>query len=136
MGTFPVAVALTESGGPIFLQIARAIVADVRRGRLRPLTRLPGSRALADQLGVHRNTVLAAYRELHLEGWIVTEKARGTFVSNALPEVVHRRLASRAVIPSQARERIGFALPMVLAPRLPPRRPARGVLSLNGGIPD
>src|SRR5689334_21835806 len=54
---------------PPFLQIARALVADVQRGRLRPGDRLPGSRTLAASLRVHRNTVLAALAELIAEGW-------------------------------------------------------------------
>ena len=44
-----------------------------RRGRLRPGDALPGSRALAQSLGVHRNTVLAACAELTAEGWIFSE---------------------------------------------------------------
>src|SRR4051812_31806623 len=70
-----------ESDQPVFLQIARAVIDDVKRGRLKPGAPLPGSRTLAETLGVHRNTVLAAYDELAAEGWIVREPARGTFVS-------------------------------------------------------
>ena len=49
-----------ESQDPVFLQIARAVADDVRRGRLKSGQRLPGSRELARTLGVHRNTVVAA----------------------------------------------------------------------------
>ena len=42
---------------PIFAQIASAIAADIRRGRLQPGAVMPGTRALARTLGVHRNTV-------------------------------------------------------------------------------
>jgi GntR family transcriptional regulator / MocR family aminotransferase len=79
---------------PIFLQIARAISGDIRRGRLRSGDVLPGTRALAGTLGVHRNTVIAAYGELTAEGWITTERGRGTFVSKTLPEPRPRRFAS------------------------------------------
>jgi GntR family transcriptional regulator / MocR family aminotransferase len=121
----------------VFLQIARAIVRDIRRGRLRPKERIPGSRELALQLGVHRNTVLAAYRELALEGWITTSRARGTFVSSALPEVVGRRFSSRTPTEGPRPDRVGFALPAPSSrPRGISKRPPRGVLSLNGGIPD
>src|SRR5437660_12693872 len=72
---------------PIFIRLARAISDDVRRGRLKPGDALPGSRSLARALGVHRNTVLAAYAELTAEGWITTEAAARTFVSHALPDV-------------------------------------------------
>ncbi len=144
MGRFDIAVALSPSSGPVFLQIARALVQDIRRGRLRPGTRLPGSRTLASQLGVHRNTVLAAYRELTLEGWIATETARGTFVTTELPDVVPRKLtlrASGAAGPGAegapfTGDRVGFPLAAFSPPVLPRRPPPRGVLSLNGGIPD
>jgi GntR family transcriptional regulator/MocR family aminotransferase len=138
LAAFPITLAVSPSAGPVFLQIARALILDIRRGRLRPSDRLPGSRELATQLGVHRNTVLAAYRELALEGWITTLRARGTFVSSALPDVVARRFSTRTRGEGPRPDRLGFALPAL--PMGPPRgvskRPAHGVLSLNGGIPD
>lgn len=79
-----------EGDGPLFLRIARALTDDIRRGRLGPGQRLPGSRALALQLGVHRNTVLAALNELLAQGWLRAEAARGTFVCETLPEAPGR----------------------------------------------
>jgi GntR family transcriptional regulator / MocR family aminotransferase len=79
---------------PIFVQIARTIAGDIRRGRLHPGDVLPGTRALARTLGVHRNTVIAAYGELTAEGWITTERGRGTFISKTLPDPRPRRFAS------------------------------------------
>ncbi|HEU4582876.1 MAG TPA: PLP-dependent aminotransferase family protein [Polyangiaceae bacterium] len=70
----------------LYVQIVQAVVADIRRGRLLPGQRLPGSRPLAARLGVHRNTVLAAYAELQAEGWIQTDRARQTCVCESLPE--------------------------------------------------
>jgi GntR family transcriptional regulator / MocR family aminotransferase len=81
---------------PIFAQIARTIAGDVQRGRLHPGDVLPGTRALARTLGVHRNTVIAAYGELTAEGWITTERGRGTFISKTLPDQRPRRFASAA----------------------------------------
>ena len=83
-----------EATAPIFTQIARAIACDIRRGRLHPGDILPGTRALARTLGVHRNTVIAAYGELTAEGWITTERGRGTFVSKTSPDPRPRRFAS------------------------------------------
>jgi len=90
---------LDAGGEPLFRRISRAVVAEIQRGRLRPGARLPGSRTLARTLRVHRNTVLAAYEELAGEGWTETSRARGTFVSTALPRVRRRPGAatSRAV---------------------------------------
>src|ERR1700688_4340132 len=98
-------------GLPLFLAIARALTDDIRRGRLRPGDALRGSRTLAASLGVHRNTVLAAYRELEAEGWITTRAARGTFVSSALPEVAPVRFAPELPPGGTTAPRVGYALP-------------------------
>src|SRR5262245_49591732 len=81
-----------ESETPLFLQIARAIMADIRRARLRPGDRLPGSRTLAQSIGVQRGTVVSALDELVAEGWLVSRPARGVFVSPELPEQHPRRV--------------------------------------------
>lgn len=70
---------------PLYLQIVRATVADIRRGRLRPGEALPGTRSLAGVLGVNRTTTLSAYQELEAEGWITSEPDRGSFVASRLP---------------------------------------------------
>jgi len=122
---------------PVFLRIARTIAEDVRRGRLRPGAPLPGSRSLAGTLGVHRNTVLAAYAELGAEGWITTAAARGTFVSTALPEPSPRRFsasadaAPRAGVPARAGFDLGPGPEPYPRQALPP-----GTLALAGGLPD
>lgn len=66
--------------------IVEAISAQIRRGVLGPGAALPGSRALAHTLGVHRNTVVAAYAELEREGWIATRPRAGTCVAADLPQ--------------------------------------------------
>jgi GntR family transcriptional regulator / MocR family aminotransferase len=86
---------------PLFARIAAAVVSDIRRGRLRPGDALPGSRTLAETLGVHRNTVLAATRELELEGWIEARHGQATRVSTSLPdERAPRRSRGRAGLAS------------------------------------
>ncbi len=128
--------------GPMFLRIARAVSEDIRRGRLRAGDALPGSRTLATSLGVHRNTVLAAYRELAAEGWIATAEAHGTFVSPQIPDVSPRRFSSQAAIAREISPRVGFDLgPQRIAPLpapLPMAAPSSldGPMSLGGGIPD
>ena len=135
MRTWELAIALDPAGRlPLFLQIARAITEDVRRGRLRPGDALPGSRSLARTLEVHRNTVLAAYRELAAEGWIGTRPAGGTFVSTAIPDSPPRPFAATAAPRLVVPGRLGFDLE-------PPTEPAytptpRGTLSLGEGAPD
>ncbi|MBI4566155.1 MAG: PLP-dependent aminotransferase family protein [Planctomycetes bacterium] len=118
---------------PIFIQISQAIVEGVKSGRLRPGASLPGTRTLAATLGVHRNTIVAAYDELLAEGWIMSSPARGMFVSSAIPEFdtspfvgmdAHRR-------PS---ERLGFPLRTNLK-EVGPLHSAPGTINM-GSRPD
>jgi GntR family transcriptional regulator/MocR family aminotransferase len=134
MARWELSVPLDEaSPTPLFVQIARALAEDIRRGRLKPGAPLPGSRALAVTLRVHRNTVLAAYQELEAQGWISTVPARGTFVSSALPDVE----LSAPPRPRRARsmDSVGFPLEPPLESREPREFP-RGALVLAGGTPD
>jgi GntR family transcriptional regulator/MocR family aminotransferase len=145
MSTWTVAIDLDEAGtGPTFLRIARAVSDDIRRGRLKAGDALPGSRTLATSLGVHRNTVLAAYRELVAEGWIASEEALGTFVSPQIPDVAPRRFSAQAAVAREIAPRVGFDLGPHRVAALPPPAPLPvpanksldGPLSLGGGIPD
>ncbi len=87
------------------------------------------SRKKAEQFGVHRNTVITAYDELIAQGWLVTERARGTFVNNELPELDLRGGVQRR--PDQP----AFTLPRALIADGPAERDKR-ILSMAGGMPD
>jgi len=76
----------------VYLQISNAFISVIKEGILKPGSKLPASRALADALGLHRKTVLAAYNELLAQGWIYSGSTSGTFVSKHLPEVAPRKL--------------------------------------------
>jgi GntR family transcriptional regulator / MocR family aminotransferase len=52
----------------VFLQIAHAIIDEIKLGRLAPGTALPGSRELAESLEINRKTVIQAYAELEAQG--------------------------------------------------------------------
>jgi GntR family transcriptional regulator / MocR family aminotransferase len=67
-------------------QLVGEISTSITTGRLAPGTRLPGTRALSEQLGVSRNTVLLAFAALASEGFVETREGTGTFVSEASPE--------------------------------------------------
>ncbi len=67
-----------ESETPVYRQIADGVRAAVIDGRLRPGLRLPPTRDLARQLGVNRNTVVAAYDLLATEGVVRSHTGRGT----------------------------------------------------------
>jgi len=66
----------------LYAGIRRAIVAGV----VRPGTRVPSSRALADELGVSRTTTQLALDQLRAEGYLVMRRGSGTFVGADLPD--------------------------------------------------
>ncbi len=72
---------------PVFLQIANGLTENIRLGVLSAGVQLPGTRVMAEMLGLHRKTVVAAYDELLAQGWLETQNSRGTFVSLRLPEI-------------------------------------------------
>jgi GntR family transcriptional regulator/MocR family aminotransferase len=73
---------LTMDGhGARHAQLARALRAAIHDGRLRSGARLPASRDMAMQLRVSRNTVIAAYEQLRVEGYVHARVGSGTYVS-------------------------------------------------------
>ena len=72
-----------ESHVPLYIQLRDQLRALVHAGDLRTGDRIPASRELAVQLGVHRTTVANAYAELESEGLIRGHVGRGTFIQEA-----------------------------------------------------
>ncbi|MEU6222137.1 PLP-dependent aminotransferase family protein [Streptomyces sp. NPDC047042] len=66
--------------------LERALRDAVRDGRLAPGVSLPATRRLAEELGVSRGTVKAAYDQLVAEGYLTARQGAGTQVA-ALPSV-------------------------------------------------
>lgn len=88
----------------IYLQIADAVVRDIRSGRLQAGNALPGSRSLAQLLKVNRNTIVEALNVLLIEGWIVSKERKGTFVADQWPrskgeKAEHPSIATGAPLP-------------------------------------
>jgi GntR family transcriptional regulator/MocR family aminotransferase len=108
-----------DSKQPAFLNIAASIIREIERGRLRPGDALPGTRALAKSLKLHRNTVDAAFHELIMQGWLVSEPSRGTFVAGDLPETP----------PSNQRSRRQAGVPIT-------RKAPQPRSSVSDGVPD
>ena len=120
---------LRESSGPLYLRIADAVATAIRGGRVRAGERLPSTRDLAKQLGVHRKTVGAAYTELMSQGLVATAHGRTTMVARALPPSIAPTPGGG--VPSTS----GFELAATSPPYTGTRR-AAGLLTLLGGIPD
>ncbi len=75
-----------SSDAPMHRQIFDQLRDAILSGRLQAGRRLPSSRALAGELGVSRNTVLAAFDQLLAEGYTEGKVGSGTRVAHALPD--------------------------------------------------
>lgn len=70
-----------ESGIPIWLQVKQGILHAILSGRFKPGDQLPTVRQLAVELSINYNTVNKAYMDLEREGFIISRRGRGTFIS-------------------------------------------------------
>lgn len=75
-----------RSAGTLQQQLYREIRRAILGGVLTPGTRLPSSRALADDLGVSRTTTVLAMEQLMAEGYLAARRGAGTFVAEDLPD--------------------------------------------------
>lgn len=104
---------------PAYLQVYDRIRALILDGRLGPGTRLPASRGFADELGLSRTTVVAAYDQLQGEGYVERRQGSGTYVSALVPDhltsarPVRPRAAVQAPapVPEPASRPFGHAAP-------------------------
>ncbi|BAM87791.1 putative transcriptional regulatory protein, GntR family, with PLP-dependent aminotransferase domain [Bradyrhizobium oligotrophicum S58] len=86
-------------------QVHGALRAGIIDGLLTPGLRLPSTRGLAEQLGVRRNAIVAAYEQLLSDGLVEARHGAGTYVAAELPAQPPAAPASNLDI------------------RIPPRRP-------------
>ncbi len=75
-----------DGAAPMYRQIFEQIAARIRCGAFPAGFRLPPTRALAESLGTHRNTVVRAYSELEAAGFLSSTVGRGTFVNDLPPD--------------------------------------------------
>jgi GntR family transcriptional regulator/MocR family aminotransferase len=92
---------------PVFRQIVDYLRRAIEAGRLEPGTKLQPIRLLAKELGLNRETVADAYRELEALGLTESGVGRGTFVlprpSQAVEPAAALRSPERAYVPMFSR---------------------------------
>ncbi|WP_234394875.1 aminotransferase-like domain-containing protein [Acetobacter papayae] len=75
-----------DSGQPVYARLYAQLREAILTGRVEAGTRLPASRVLAAELGLSRNTVVAAYTRLADEGYAHARGGAGVYVASVLPE--------------------------------------------------
>jgi 2-aminoadipate transaminase len=135
-----------RGGQPIYLQIAATIRAAIERAELSPGVKLPSTRSLAQELRVHRQTIVEAYRLLEREGHVRAGVGAGTFVAAAEPLATRAELASEGA--ARGATAASFSWHQLLRdPRLLEEDPTqrfsalqfrvpRNAIQLSGVIPD
>ena len=81
---------------PIYSQIIDGFREQIAAGILKPGEKLPSVRDLAAELAINPNTIQRSYRQLELEGWIVSVQGKGSFVSGELS--IRQREAERLLV--------------------------------------
>ena len=71
---------------PVRQQLYARIRELIVNGNLAADAQLPSTRTLAAELGVSRNTVVAAFDQLIAEGYLEAKVGAGSFVANRLPD--------------------------------------------------
>jgi len=103
---------------PLQQQLIDQLKAMIQQGTLRPAEKLPSTRALADDLRVSRNTVVAAYEQLESEGYLQGQ-ARSAFTVGVATRAFARERQERIT----AGQKIATPPRRLIAPR--PFRPAQ-----------
>ena len=85
-------------------QLYRALRQAVLSGDLGPGARLPSTRTMAAELRLSRSTTLPVVEQLIAEGYFVSRRGSGTFVSSDVPRTARRPLPQARATPSKLSE--------------------------------
>lgn len=85
----------TQGKGPLYHRLAQALRQAIHTATIPSNTRLPAERMLANELGISRNTVVAAYHILEDERLIKRRHGSGTWVCSLTPQQTARLRATQ-----------------------------------------
>lgn len=116
--------------GRIYAGIREAIL----DGRIVSGQRLPSSRALAEELGVARGTVVEAYEQLQLEGYVRSTRGSGTYVDQVPEQYLTAPVASESTGISAAQPSLSDRAAGTHAPLIDYRQ-VRAIRPFQAGVP-
>jgi GntR family transcriptional regulator/MocR family aminotransferase len=118
----------------LYVQLSNSFINLITNGTLRPADVLPGSRVLADLIGINRNTVKLAYEELISQGWADSIERKGIFVLSKLPVISKRK--AFALRPGSDREGGSFMWKNPFADSPENDNHQKSILTIDDGFPD
>ena len=123
-----------KSKQALYIQISNQCIDLIKKRVLTPGAKLPGSRTLAELLGVHRKTIISCYEELLMQGWVESLPQKGTFVHKDIPLLKQQKIADS--VASTFKKNVGFSFVKdpVLQHTLPKKE--NGFMYLNDGVSD
>lgn len=89
-----------DSRSPLYMQVQRFILNQIKQGELQPHERIPTEKELMEQFQVSRITVVNALASLVKEGMIYRVPGRGSFVAE--PQIMSQQLNEYKATPSVA----------------------------------
>ena len=111
-----------DGNGDRYAQLARAIKRAILEGRMPVGTRLPSTRAMAQDLSLSRNTVVTAYEMLHAEQLLESRTGAGTFVAATITARPRSGSASAVAAQSRYAARVRKLAPLRMRPATPALR--------------
>jgi len=131
--TLPLNIPQPRAGMALYRWLYEELRAAILNGNLRPGSRLPATRDLAEQYGLSRPTIVTAFEQLRSEGYVEGKVGSGTYVSQTLPdELLHA--PKPAARPRKQRRRLQLS---AYAHRLHPLRRADStrIRAFRGNLP-
>ena len=103
----------TTSKIKLYHQLYDKFVEEIKSGALKPKTKLPSIRQIAEDLGVSKNTVTKAYAQLEKSGFIYAEEKRGYFVNNLAESTQDNQIENQVDAEEQKIESDDSSIPTV-----------------------
>ncbi|MGV8982779.1 GntR family transcriptional regulator [Clostridium sp.] len=69
-----------KNGVPLYIQVKKQIMDEIKNGTLKVGTKMPTERELSQRIKVSRNTISTAYNDLEQDGALKSYQGKGTFV--------------------------------------------------------
>lgn len=124
---------------PLYKQLYDYIILEMQNGSLTGGEKLPGKRALAQELGISRNTVDTAYQMLAAEGYLEARARSGFYTAALGTPVIQTKplMINKSVTPTDPAMRYDFSTSKIDTKLFPVRlwnRLSREVLTNSGDL--